>query len=65
MLDISMSGAAVIYTNEVEVTSNRLKVGQVILLILGGKAELPARIVRIFKKGYATKFDFSLDIARL
>lgn len=65
LFDLSAGGAAITYIDEVKATSKRLKVGQLILLIFGNNTKFPAKVVRIFEGGYATKFDFSLDCATL
>ncbi len=63
--DISVSGAAIAYPPAVESDKNPLEIGQALILKMGNGTKLPAKIVRIFEEGFATKFDFSLDQASI
>jgi len=58
--DMSVGGAAVMYSEDAAPTSEPVVPGQVLFLNLPGLANMPARVARIFDGGYAAKFDFSI-----
>ncbi len=60
--DMSTGGAAILYPDEVDPTSEPIAVGEVVILTLEGRAKMPARVARTFEGGFATKFDFSISI---
>ena len=63
LLNFSYGGAAIKYQDKNDRKGNSLKVGQEMMLNLDGRVKFPARIVRIFDGGFATEFDFSLELA--
>lgn len=62
--DISRGGASVRYPVATSATSGPVEVGQLIALVFGSNAVMPARVVRISEGGFASEFDFSLKITR-
>jgi hypothetical protein len=64
LIDISKGGVAVSYPAQTEPASDPVLPGQLIALVFGGGALLPARVVRVFENGFATEFDFSLKVVR-
>ncbi|MBT4890235.1 MAG: PilZ domain-containing protein [Rhodospirillales bacterium] len=65
LVDISAGGAAVEYPHDVGVTDNSLEVGQPLILNMSNQSKFPAKVVRVYEKGFATEFDFSMGRTRI
>ncbi len=61
--DISLGGAAIDYKFDANSADTPVKVGETLILKLGNETKFPARIVRVFERGFATEFDFSLTLS--
>ncbi len=62
LLDMSISGAAVIYLEKEIPQSEPITVGQVLVLNFKGTGTMPARVARTFDGGFAAEFDFSVSV---
>jgi len=57
LIDISSSGAAILYPPVTVSTNEPITVGQLLILNFHGVAKMPGRVARTFEGGFATKFD--------
>lgn len=58
LVDLSFSGAAVMYSPEAAPTSEPIIIGQTVILKFHGRKQMPGRVTRIFNDGFAVNFDF-------
>ena len=64
LFDISLGGAAVVYPPRLDHSCNFMDIGDEVVLVLGGRAQLPGRVVRLFDGGFAVAFDWSMEVER-
>ena len=62
LLDISSSGAAVVYNDDTDPADRPLKMGDERDLIVAGVTTLPTHVARTFDGGYAVEFNWGVDL---